>query len=225
MILKQKIKIITDILMLVVLLLLMGYSLIGEAFHEWAGCAMFALFLLHHGLNWNWHKNLAHGRYSRVRVLMTATNAGIFALMMAQMVSGVMLSMHIFTTWNAGTSIGTGRLIHLAVPYWLFALTAIHLGLHWGNLLKVFRHRNSSLFPGWLIWGLAVCLAGYGGYAFQKRQFAGYMFLRNRYAFFDFSEPLIFFFLDYLAILCLFVLIGYVLHQLILGRMKRNGGQ
>ena len=40
-------KIVVDTGMMLVLLLLMGYGLIGEAAHEWIGMGMFALFLLH----------------------------------------------------------------------------------------------------------------------------------------------------------------------------------
>lgn len=77
----------------------------------------------------------------------------------------------------------------------------------------MFRRGSPTRFPAWTLWGLAICGAVYGGYAFQKRQLAGYMLLKNRYAFFDFSEPRIAFFLDYLAILLLFALIGYALFK------------
>ena len=43
---KQILKIITDIAMTVTLLLLMAYSLVGEAAHEWLGIGMFVLFIL-----------------------------------------------------------------------------------------------------------------------------------------------------------------------------------
>ena len=39
---------ITDLALIASLLLLMGYSLIGEAVHEWLGIAMLALAALHH---------------------------------------------------------------------------------------------------------------------------------------------------------------------------------
>lgn len=39
---------ITDLALTVILLPLMGYSLIGEAVHEWLGLAMLALIVLHH---------------------------------------------------------------------------------------------------------------------------------------------------------------------------------
>ena len=52
---------------------------------------------------------------------------------------------------------------------------------------------------------LGICIAVYGAYAFIRRGLPGYMSLQNPFVFFDFEEPLIFFFLDYLAVMGLFV--------------------
>jgi len=43
-----------DLLMTAALLLLMSYSLIGEAAHEWIGMGMFLLFIAHLILNRKW---------------------------------------------------------------------------------------------------------------------------------------------------------------------------
>lgn len=43
---KAKIKLITDLLMTVLLLLLMAFELVGRAAHEWIGMGMLALFEL-----------------------------------------------------------------------------------------------------------------------------------------------------------------------------------
>ena len=48
----------------------------------------------------------------------------------------------------------------------------------------------------------------YGIYAFIKRQFPDYMLRKTTFVFFDYSEPRIVFFLDYLAIMVLFMLFG-----------------
>ena len=55
---KQILKRLTDLAMTVLLLLLMAYSLVGEAAHEWLGTAIFALFVLHHFLHGKWCRNL-----------------------------------------------------------------------------------------------------------------------------------------------------------------------
>ena len=48
---KARLKVGIDILMTLLLLFLMGYQFWGEAAHEWAGAGMFALFIVHHLLN------------------------------------------------------------------------------------------------------------------------------------------------------------------------------
>ena len=59
---QTKLRIMIDISMIIALLLLMPYSLLGEAAHEWIGLAMFVLFILHHKLNIGWIKNLRKGK-------------------------------------------------------------------------------------------------------------------------------------------------------------------
>lgn len=55
------------------------------------------------------------------------------------------------------------------------------------------------------------CIALYGIYALIHRGIPSYLFLQAQFVFFDFDEPLFFFFLDYLAITGLFVWIGHSL--------------
>ena len=62
---------------------------------------------------------------------------------------------------------------------------------------------------------LGICIAVYGAYAFIRRGLPGYMSLQNSFVFFDFEEPLIFFFLDYLAVMGLFVWAGHYLAKLV----------
>lgn len=62
---------------------------------------------------------------------------------------------------------------------------------------------------------LGICIAVYGTYAFIRRGLPGYMSLQNPFVFFGFEEPLIFFFLDYLAVMGLFVWAGHYLAKLV----------
>ena len=61
---KKRIQLIIDITMAVLLPLLMAYSLIGEAFHEVVGTAIFVLFIVHHILNRKWYGALFKGKYT-----------------------------------------------------------------------------------------------------------------------------------------------------------------
>ena len=55
----------------------------------------------------------------------------------------------------------------------------------------------------------------YGIYAFIRREFPAYMFRQTMFAFFDFAEPLLFFLLDYLAIMVLFATLGHGVGRLV----------
>ena len=99
---KKILKIITDVFMTAALLLLMAYSLIGEAAHEWLGVIIFLLFVLHHILNIKWYRNLFRVNYPPIRVFGTA-RAPLYDMLHDQRYSAVPLcfsarSPHSFTS-------------------------------------------------------------------------------------------------------------------------------
>lgn len=99
-------KILIDICLTVSLLLLMPYSLIGETAHEWIGMAMLVLFIVHHILNRKWIGALAKGRYTIFRIYQTLLVIAMLILMLGSMISGILLSNHIFKAVTiAGTTI------------------------------------------------------------------------------------------------------------------------
>jgi len=68
---KNKLKRILDIVMTLMLPCLMAYELIGQEIHEILGLCMVSLFILHHAMNWQWHKNLFKGNRSRSEIVAT----------------------------------------------------------------------------------------------------------------------------------------------------------
>lgn len=72
----------------------------------------------------------------------------------------------------------------------------------------------------WLRW-LGWLTAAYGVYALWKRGLPEYLFLRTHFAFFDYEEPVLFFFADYLAIMGGFIFCGYYGSRL-LNRSKKQ---
>ncbi len=124
-------KIITNTSMLILLPLLMAYSLVGEAAHEWLGIAIFALFVLHHIINFAWLKTLFKGRYSAYRIYMTVINVLLLAVMLMLPVSGIMMSKHIFRISGVG-GLSLARTVHLLASYWGFILMSVHAGNHIG---------------------------------------------------------------------------------------------
>lgn len=224
---KRKWKMIIDIAMVVCLPILMAYQLVGEALHEWTGMLMSALLLTHQCLNTGWHKNLLRGRWNSMRIVGTGLNLLLLLIMAVLPISGIMQSKHLFLSLPFHGMEPYARIAHLLASYWGFVLMSLHLGLHWSMVAGAVKRRMSGyqlpeIVPAAMRL-LALLIAGYGVYAFHTRQLGSYMFLINRYVFFDFEEPLILFFMDYLAIMGLCIFLGYYLSEAMKYRTRKKG--
>lgn len=210
---KQKAKIAVDILMTLALLFLMPYELIGEAVHEWIGAGMLLLFILHHILNRKWTGNLTKGRYTPHRILQTLLAVLVLICILGSMISGIILSRHVFAFLDISGLSSPARVIHMTCAYWGFVLMSLHLGIHWGMMMgmarKVFPKSSSARTRILRLAGIAIAV--YGLYAFVKRDILSYLLMQVQYVFFDFEEPVIFFILDYMATMGVLVFIGYYL--------------
>ena len=221
---KQRTKITADALMTVALLLLMPYGLVGEAAHEWIGAGMFLLFILHHILNRKWTGNIGKGKYTPYRILQTVLVVLVLICMLGSMISGIILSRHIFSFLNIRGFSGPARIMHMTCAYWGFVLMSLHLGIHWGIMTgmagKLFK--QPSAVRKWIARLAGFGIAAYGVWAFIKRDVLSYMLMQVHFVFFDYEEPVIFFILDYMAAMGLFVLIGHYLSRglIKLGRKK-----
>lgn len=151
------------------------------------------------------------GSYTPLRIWQTLLVVLILLCMIGSMVSGIILSRHAlsFLPINGGRSFA--RSLHMVSAYWGFVWMSLHLGHHWSMMMAMARKvfPNESAVRTWALRIAAIVIAVYGIYAFVKRDIAGYMFLKIQFVFFDFEEPLIFFLLDYLAVMGLFVFIGH----------------
>lgn len=106
-------KIILDLVMTILLLLLMAKQITGASAHEWLGAGMFVLWIVHHILNFRWHRQWFKGRMTPFRILQAAVN---FLLLIA-----------------------LARPMHIFCAFWGFTLMALHLGMHWSMILGMAR--------------------------------------------------------------------------------------
>lgn len=220
---KMIIKLCTDLAMTVVLLLLMTYELIGQAAHEWLGIAIFALFILHHILNGGFYKSIFKGKYSPIRIFQIFLFVGVMAAMLGSAVSGVIISRHALNFLPISGGRSFGRTLHMISAYWGFILMSLHLGFHWIVMLNPARKIIGKTPVKWTLRVIGTAAAGYGVYALIKRDLVQYLFLKTQFVFFDFEEPMMFFVLDYIAIMGLFVFAGHYISVLLrrIGK-KRN---
>ena len=142
-------------------------------------------------------------------MIQTALDLLLLAFMIAQPLSGILMSKYLYSFIQIGNFSAAAREIHLFLGYWGFVLMSIHLGLHMDMMLPTaFRGKTAG----------RIALLGiylYGIYAFIRRELPMYMFRQTMFAFFDFSEPILFFLLDYLAIMVLFAALGYGVGRLV----------
>ena len=135
------------------------------------------------------------------------------------MVSGVILSNHVFDFLPILGGMGFARTLHMLASFWGFLLMALHLGLHWNVFLGMARKAPAFQKPSRRrtivlnLLGGAVAL--YGIFAFFRRDLPTYLFLQTHFVFFDFSEPIPLFYLDYLAIMGLFIFLAHTVSKLL----------
>ena len=203
---KNKSRMIIDISMTVLLPILMAYSLIGEKFHEIAGTAIFVLFIIHHILNRKWYGALFKGKYNSRRIFQTVLNMLLFIFMILQLVSGILISKHLYTFLPSLPVSSFARSTHMLLAYWGYVLLSVHAGTHLIAPMRKLHGKNIKIYAAVsLLWCF---ISVYGFIAFIRRGFPGYMSGKTAFAFFNYNERKVFFFMDYIAIMLLFMAVG-----------------
>ena len=116
------------------------------------------------------------------------------------------------------TGLALARWLHILGAYWGIVLMSLHLGLHWSIILAIIRKKlnikNMSKVLTSVWSGAGFWVAVYGLYVFIKRDFLTYMFLKSEFVFLDYSEPALFFYLDYVALIGLCIFIAHYVSKL-----------
>lgn len=210
-----------DICLTVLLPVLMAEILTGQEFHEWAGVAMTALFIIHHVLNWRWWKNIWKGNYKPVRFVSVMLNLLMLADISALAASGIMMSGFVFDGLPVLGGMILSRRLHLFASHWGMILMSLHLGLHWSMAVKLGgklrKEKKSDSLLVWLARGLSVAVALFGIYAFVRQDMADYLFLRTAFVFWDETKTAFLFFAEVIAMMGLFIAIGYYVSKLLTG--------
>lgn len=209
---KMKIKLFIDLLMTMLLLLLMAYQITGETCHEWLGAGMVVLFVVHNLLNIRWYGSLFRGKYQLLRIFRTVINLSTLAAMLSLAYSGIVMSRHVFSFLPIHSGRALARVMHLAGSYWGFVLMSIHLGLHWGMVISMFRKVSGGKKHRAVLWLLrlaAAVFAGYGAVCFYQADILSYMFLRVEFAFLDYEKGAAVILSEYMAMMGFWVFLSY----------------
>ena len=224
----QRLRMTIDITMTILSIILMGgnYLFPADLVHEILGVALFVLWAVHITLNHRWYGAIFRGKYNAYRVMQTVINCCILICTIFLMISGIILSNHIFTFLNIQGGLGFARIAHLLASHWYYLFMSMHIGLHVG---MIFGNKGTSTSAGpstgsgttrtAIIPRIILALACiYGIYAFIARGVWKYLILRQQFFFFDLERGYVLFALDYISIIILFATISH----LIASRLKKN---
>ena len=209
----NKIRMSVDIAMTVLSIILMGgnYLFPADIVHEVLGVALFLLWAVHITLNRRWYGAIFKGKYNPYRIMQTVINCSILICTLFLMISGIILSNHVFTFLNIQGGLGFARIAHLLASHWYYLFMSLHIGLHVGRL---FQNATAKIIPRIL---LAIVCA-YGLYAFIARGVWKYLILRQQFFFFDLERGYILFAIDYISIIILFATLSHLLAK----SLKKN---
>ena len=202
----QRLRMTIDITMTILSIILMGgnYLFPADIVHEILGVGLFVLWVVHIILNRRWYGAIFRGKYNPYRVMQTIINCCILICTIFLMISGIILSNHIFTFLNIQGGLGFARIAHLLASHWYYLFMSLHIGLHVGRL---FQDITAKIIPRIIL--ALVC--AYGIYAFIARGVWKYLILRQQFFFFDLERGYILFAIDYISIIILFATLSHLL--------------
>lgn len=247
----QHLRMTIDITMTILSIILMGgnYLFPADIVHEILGVALFVLWAVHITLNRRWYASLAQasklitstnandrrsygaifrGNYNPYRVMQTIINCCILISTIFLMISGIILSNHIFTFLHIQGGLGFARIAHLLASHWYYLFMSLHIGMHVGMIANKIKQKRNGGNDGSKEHGqpqptakkiiLRVLLAlacAYGFYAFIARGVWKYLILQQKFFFFDLERGYILFALDYISIIILFATLSHFIAKLL----------
>ena len=207
-----------DIAMTILSIILMGgnYLFPADIVHEILGVGLFVLWVVHIVLNRRWYGAIFKGKYKPYRIMQTVINCGILICTIFLMVSGIILSNHVFTFLGIESGLGFARIAHLLASHWYYLFMSLHIGLHVGMIVNkiISQGRTRKI----ILYTILALVCAYGVYAFIARGVWKYLILQQQFFFFDLERGYILFVLDYISIIILFATISH----LIASRLKKN---
>lgn len=209
----NKIRLPLDIMMTLVSIVLMGGNFLfpAEIVHEILGVGLFVLWSVHFFLNRRWYGAIFKGKYNPYRVMQTVINCCILICTIFLMITGIILSNHLFIFLNIQSGLGFARIAHLLSSHWYYLFMSLHIGLHMGRL---FQNVVTKIFPRIIL----VLVCAYGLYAFIARGVWKYLVLKQQFFFFDLERGYILFAMDYISIIILFAVVS----RLVAASFKRR---
>lgn len=195
-----------DILMIITLPVLMAYSLVGETLHEAAGVMMTVLFSVHLYQNRKWFRSFLFKKAGLKMRVQAVIDWLLIAVMIMQPISGIIISKHLFAFIPEAGLSAFSRSVHMVLAYWAMLIMCVHAGFHIRMPEKA--DRKTAVLKA-----VIALASAWGAFSLFRRGVIRYMFLMSSFAMFDRSEPLLFFFLDYICIMVLYMAAGSLISK------------
>ena len=181
------------------LILMGGNGLFDGLVHEILGVALFVLWIVHIVWNRAWIKSFLKGKYNALRIVRTVINVGVIVCVLFLMISGVMLSNHVFAWLGVESGASFARTAHMLASHWYLVFVSLHIGLHLSLFIR-----------GKVATGITLALAAYGIYAFVARDLWKYLTLQQPFFFLNLERGYLLFVLDYIAIMAMFAVVMHL---------------
>lgn len=156
-------RFILDMGMLAVMLVMMGFHLVLQNWHEVLGLFLLAGAGWHVWLNRGWFGRMTRGRWTRLRVLQTGLGILFLLSFLLAMMTGITISNHVFRGLWMDAALHRSVFIHqlhIASAYSMLILCGMHLGMHWPVLWLHIRKLpflgRMEAHPALLFWLLVV---------------------------------------------------------------------
>lgn len=127
---RHSIRRVVDVALAAALVLVMSTPLAEEAAHEWLGIAVAVLSVAHVALNARALSGLLRSGPLPLRIVLVLADLALVACLATLAASSLVLSVHAFSWLPVIPGAAWARPAHMLCSFWLFALSAFHLGLH-----------------------------------------------------------------------------------------------
>ena len=172
----KAVKISVDVLMLALFIYLMSYRVTRAlGLHAIFGASLFALFILHHILNYRFYRTMFRGKYSFRRILLVVSDLLLTVAMLFMAASSLGMSGAVVDLGITMTQ--TARDMHVVSTAWGYLLMALHLGFHLHPLLIKAEKKAKGTVLEYAVYVLLVAGAVFGLVSFVKSELWQDMFL------------------------------------------------
>lgn len=96
---KNKVFILVDVLLGIVLMALIGFERVGRSYHEWIGLTFLFLLIIHLVQHHRWIRSINKGNFTLIRLVMMVVNGCMMVTMILLWISSLWISQEIFSFW------------------------------------------------------------------------------------------------------------------------------